>query len=35
MIVDDGLAPDVAEAYRVVGANLVFAGGPRKASVVA
>jgi DeoR family fructose operon transcriptional repressor len=35
MIVDDGLAPDVAEAYRAVGANLIFAGGPRKASVVA
>ena len=35
MIVDDGLAPDVAAAYRAAGVNLVFAGGARKASAVA
>jgi DeoR/GlpR family transcriptional regulator of sugar metabolism len=35
MIVDDGLAPDVAAAYRAAGVNLVFAGGARKVSVVA
>ena len=35
MIVDDGLAPELAEAYEAAGVNLVFAGGPRKASSVA
>jgi DeoR family fructose operon transcriptional repressor len=35
VVVDDGLAPDIIDAYHAAGVNLVLAGGQRKASFVA
>jgi len=35
MVVDDGLDPRVADEYRAAGVNLLLAGGPRTASIVA
>ena len=35
VVVDDGLAPDIIDAYHAAGVNLVLADGQRKASFVA